>query len=1221
MMKYDSFNDIIQDLIDGKQADDTLLTVEDINEDLFKDFKDQRADFWKYLLEYMKSNSPINQNQLLENDNPNKSSLFGYINQKADLDYLTEVELENVEENIKKFWNKLMEMYNDGAQLDKDSATGKVEGNLDYYWNESLSRAISLFLLSFNIDRMKEKELAEIRSKLEQAGYDETEINRAIEKYKLGEYDFEDLKKRLKDKGIEFTLDNGIKMGNKGITHFHISDIINADAGLDFDGPPWVRPQYNVDGELYKEVRGADKIQSVLNSTKELQYTVSQHKDDQHWIRLLMPKYLRYVEVEDLNRNFWVIGQTIAALSAFLFGDESPLNELLRDMLNEIAQLWQNIMYLWATAALLMQKNYISKVHTEVVYLPNSASESYIKFDNFGNSLPIDASFSIEWDLIKERVEYLIEQYTACNVVIIPCIRNSNYKHNYYSEEIYPGMLLYNRNTNKLDICEFRQNDDNDLIRINVNKFRNRIYGLRELEDVYEYYYPYSADIVTEKSERFYGLLRTEISALPSLSANGWLFESFYINIYDRTYEVLQHSFTYRVIEEGEEEIYGEAEPLHGNGKVGQYMFGSFTYPYGSYPPKIKLEYKTNEANESDYFTKKKLTPITQGFYQGELISQWNLIVATKYTIENGALPMIPVLHFQQSAWSSYGPYISFRNNIEKHNANNVDARIATFFSNFAPFIAMQYIYNIEKGYYEDEDGNITNRKYFEPDMREYLKSIDVDCSNEAVSNKAQSLLNDFDFDKYISIFVANNAKMNDESSIRTNYKKEYENLDNNTKLAISSILLCFLAPYDMPIDLPPLGKKYENIPYVTGAKIYAADYDKKVLEIYGHRYIKETYNPSLDLQRFYLIETSRSQGLQNNLGLSRQAVIMVDKNGEVVNKTLEEENTTKSVANIDAGAGEGDKQTTPESEYYANSFLLYGQYPNGDQRYTGLMAYPDDKLTSLIYEEHFDYYRAKYYGAEGLYDLSLSYQIQSDGSGGKFSEIGGQNVYTIEQDLIMTKNGEEMTKDNWCAVTVKCQYLAGSKFYWGDNTNESDRTYVERYLLNGKSCDIVTTEETIEPNTNYPTRIQNQQKAICNIYSAEDSELDWMGTLYEENYFIKTQLAVQNIVSVFTHDGKYAQRVYVRQCIREENDYLKWIKVYDSKESKATDSDVDELRKEYKVISNNKQGYNYEKYKSNGQYLPGKFGDPHFPQDDDTSKYDIEAVGGILDTPYDKDE
>jgi len=29
---------------------------------------------------------------------------------------------------------------------------------------------------------------------------------------------------------------------------------------------------------------------------------------DSHWIRLLMPQYKRKVEVEDLDRNFWVIG-------------------------------------------------------------------------------------------------------------------------------------------------------------------------------------------------------------------------------------------------------------------------------------------------------------------------------------------------------------------------------------------------------------------------------------------------------------------------------------------------------------------------------------------------------------------------------------------------------------------------------------------------------------------------------------------------------------------------------------------------------------------------------------------------------------------------------------------------------------------------------------------------------------------------------------------------
>jgi hypothetical protein len=83
-----------------------------------------------------------------------------------------------------------------------------------------------------------------------------------------------------------------------------------------------------------------------------------------------MPKYMRNVEVEDLNRNFWVIGQSIAALSAFLFED-SPITDLLKRILNEIAQLWQNIMYLWATMSMIMEDDKTYNVHTEVIVLPN----------------------------------------------------------------------------------------------------------------------------------------------------------------------------------------------------------------------------------------------------------------------------------------------------------------------------------------------------------------------------------------------------------------------------------------------------------------------------------------------------------------------------------------------------------------------------------------------------------------------------------------------------------------------------------------------------------------------------------------------------------------------------------------------------------------------------------------------------------------------------------
>mgnify|MGYP004419405303 CR=1 FL=1 len=50
-----------------------------------------------------------------------------------------------------------------------------------------------------------------------------------------------------------------------------------------------------------------------------------------------MPEYQRVVEVEDLNRNFWVIGQVLTGILSFLFDEESPLNGILNGILDEIA--------------------------------------------------------------------------------------------------------------------------------------------------------------------------------------------------------------------------------------------------------------------------------------------------------------------------------------------------------------------------------------------------------------------------------------------------------------------------------------------------------------------------------------------------------------------------------------------------------------------------------------------------------------------------------------------------------------------------------------------------------------------------------------------------------------------------------------------------------------------------------------------------------------------
>jgi len=70
-----------------------------------------------------------------------------------------------------------------------------------------------------------------------------------------------------------------------------------------------------------------------LNNKEHLQFTHLFNK----YLRLLMPEYEREVEAEDLNRNFWVIGQVLAAILAYLFNPDNPIRRLMDEMLDEIA--------------------------------------------------------------------------------------------------------------------------------------------------------------------------------------------------------------------------------------------------------------------------------------------------------------------------------------------------------------------------------------------------------------------------------------------------------------------------------------------------------------------------------------------------------------------------------------------------------------------------------------------------------------------------------------------------------------------------------------------------------------------------------------------------------------------------------------------------------------------------------------------------------------------
>lgn len=212
-----------------------------------------------------------------------------------------------------------------------------------------------------------------------------------------------------------------------------------ANAGYNFDDNgqliedqqnDYVNPEVNEDNVEYINAR-KDEIKSVLKSPTNLDYTNSVNK----YLRLLMPRYKRRVEVEDLNRNFWVISQAIAKISEYL------------------------------TKGLNTRK--------EIVILPNSKDYGYFKYDNFdnyGENMNITEitswteAYCKSWeDLIFDRLSYLKETYPNNDLLIIPVIRQDNYYHNYYKKEIYLGVYSYNKEKEEDKFYWFYNNNTNEI--------------------------------------------------------------------------------------------------------------------------------------------------------------------------------------------------------------------------------------------------------------------------------------------------------------------------------------------------------------------------------------------------------------------------------------------------------------------------------------------------------------------------------------------------------------------------------------------------------------------------------------------------------------------------------------------------------------------------------------------------------------------------------------
>ena len=457
--------------------------------------------------------------------------------------------LEDLDDQNSEFWKYLTNfMYNEYSNI----------GHQPIYETDFSDDKNSIIsYLSNKIDIDSNQNWASIWANLKQqfaqgGGTWNPSVNEALNKFLTILADKIYIKGHEGDQNAAYIAINDIKRGNAG------NAFENALATLSGD---WVRPNNNADNEMYRQVRGQDAIHSVLNSHENLQFTHSQNQDGviSAWLRLIMPKYLRTVEVEDLNRNFWVLGQVISAISAFLFDPENSFASLFEDILSEIVQLWENVLYLWLAYMISSQKKTITDIHIEVVPITVNEYENFIKFDNFEPEETFTTlvrtngvtSFNDAEDFqqkIKDRCKYIIQQYGDSNVIIFPKIRYENYKHNYYIAERWPCMLLYNVNTKEYKYVGLFTAGSHQPIVFDTfsDTIMKRTWAVKEDEFQYSFVPATTAHSDSPyKNEPYYILLRIipEVNATYDEENNCIKVNSFSVNSYDVSYNLVDETY------------------------------------------------------------------------------------------------------------------------------------------------------------------------------------------------------------------------------------------------------------------------------------------------------------------------------------------------------------------------------------------------------------------------------------------------------------------------------------------------------------------------------------------------------------------------------------------------------------------------------------------------------------------------------------------------------
>lgn len=415
-----------------------------------------------------------------------------------------------------------------------------------------------------------------------------------------------------------------IPLGEHSIT---TDTLRNADAGNNLpedrlENEQWIVPWWNVDDESYADVRGKDIIQEVLVRYQKMQYTHTPSAALSKWIRLLMPQYGRRVEVEDLNRNFWVITQTIAAISAYLFDKNNPISKTLEGLLREVSEIWENILMLWTEVAVMSQSG-SEEIQTIVMPLQPYGYRQYDGFDEVDNdwytyevgenSITVSMGEKFHEKTIN-AISYLTKQYSNMDLCVIPYVRLNNYKHNFYAGEWYPCVYVYSYATKTWDIYPIEEQillEENSISKLLIispiyeervadsPRYSMRMFASKINNGKLLYSYPFGelSKTATNISRiLMYGALRTE-SSVSCERING---------------KVKLTSLSLKVTDASAMNIYGKER-----------LLGTYNMVLENGGETLQLRYEENELPPVDItpnkLYSKQLEVDKPGYYMGEL--------------------------------------------------------------------------------------------------------------------------------------------------------------------------------------------------------------------------------------------------------------------------------------------------------------------------------------------------------------------------------------------------------------------------------------------------------------------------------------------------------------------------------------------------------------------------------------------------------------------------